>query len=74
VTLPNGAYAPALDKLDQGIDLIKEAVVNTGFQYNVDVAILIDVGADMLYDEVRGEEGSGMTDFINFGPLGKSQV
>lgn len=52
VPLPNGAYSPPLDKLEQAVDMIKEASVNAGLQFNTDMAVLIDVGADTLYDEV----------------------
>ena len=50
--MPNGAYSPSLDKLEQGLDLIKEIVTSVDLQLEVDVAIFIDVGADGLYDEV----------------------
>lgn len=53
--LPNGAHPSSLDKFEQGIDLIKEATVNAGLQINTDVAVLIDIGADLLYDEVGQE-------------------
>lgn len=52
VTLPSGAYSPSLDKLEQALELIREATVSGGFLLNTDLAVLIDVGADAIYDEV----------------------
>lgn len=52
VTLPNGAYSSSLDRLDQGLDLIKEATANAGFQFSVDVGVMIQVGSEAIYDEV----------------------
>ena len=52
IPLPNGAYSAPLDRVEQALDLIREATVSSGFQINVDVAVLIDVKADTLYDEV----------------------
>ena len=51
-TLPNGAYCPALDKPDQGLDLIKDACKNAGLQLNENIGVIIDVGADKLFDQV----------------------
>ena len=49
---PNGAYSPSLDKLDQGVDMIKEATSSAGFRFNADVAVLVETGSNMIYDEV----------------------
>lgn len=54
-TVPNGAYSASIDKLDQGLDLLKEAATNAGFQFNVDMAVLIDMGAGAVYDEDKGK-------------------
>lgn len=51
-TLPNGAYCPALDKPDQGLDLIRDACKNAGLQLNENIGVIIDVGADKLFDQV----------------------
>ena len=52
-TLPNGAYCPALDKPDQGLDLIRDACKNAGLQLNENIGVIIDVGADKLFDQVQ---------------------
>lgn len=54
-TLPNGAYCPALDKPDQGLDLIRDACKNAGLQLNENIGVIIDVGADKLFDQVSWE-------------------
>ena len=51
-TLPNGAYCPALDKPDQGLELIRDACKNAGLQLNENIGVIIDVGADKLFDQV----------------------
>lgn len=41
-----------MDKMELALDLVKEATINAGFLLNTDLAIFVDVGATMLYDEV----------------------
>ncbi len=41
-----------MDKLDQALDFIKDVSVTAGLRFNTDFAVLIDIGADTLYDEV----------------------
>ena len=52
MTFPSGAYSTTLDKLDQGVDFIKEASHNAGYQFGVDVAVLVGIGVSHIYDEV----------------------
>ena len=51
-TLSNGAYCPALDKPDQGLDLIRDSCKNAGLQLNENIGVIIDIGADKLFDQV----------------------
>ena len=41
-----------IDKPEQALDFIQDAARNAGFDLNKSVGILIDVGADKLFDEV----------------------
>lgn len=42
-----------MDKFEQALDFIKEASQNVGLHFNIDFAVLLDIGADALYDEVQ---------------------
>lgn len=50
--MAGGAYCPTLDKLEAGLELIRDAAVNSGLTLGEDISILIDVGAERLYDQV----------------------
>ena len=41
-----------MDKPEQALDLLQEAIRMVGLELNKDVGVLIDVGADKLYDQV----------------------
>lgn len=43
---------PLLDKLEVGVDLVREAVALSGLTLGQDVSAMIDIGADRLFDEV----------------------
>ena len=49
---PSGVYCPALDKLESGMELVREAVEHSGLSLGEDLSILIDMGADRLFDQV----------------------
>ncbi len=51
-SLISGAYCPSLDKPEQGLDLIRDAARNAGFELNQGMGVIVDVGADRLFDEV----------------------
>ena len=52
-TQPNSPYAPTVDKAEQAMQWIEEAATAAGFQCGKDVGVMIDVGAERLYDMVR---------------------
>lgn len=47
-----GAYCPVIDKPEQALDLLQEAIRSAGMQLNQDVGVMVDIGADKLYDQV----------------------
>ena len=47
-----GAYRPPLDKLEAGMELVKEAATHSGLTLGNDFSVLIDVGAEKLFDQV----------------------
>ncbi len=51
-SLVSGAYCPPLDKPEQALDLIRDAARNAGFEVNQSMGVIVDVGADRLFDEV----------------------
>lgn len=51
-TLPGGAYCPVLDRLEAGLDLVREAATQSGLTLGEDLSVIIDVGANRLYDQV----------------------
>lgn len=51
-SLVSGAFCPPLDKPEQGLDLIRDAARNAGFELNQGMGVIVDVGADKLFDEV----------------------
>ena len=51
--LVSGAYCPAIDKPEQALDFIQEAARNAGFELNQGIGVIIDVGAERVYDEVE---------------------
>ena len=50
--LVSGAYCPVIDKPEQALDFIQEAARNAGFELNQGIGVIVDVGAERLYDEV----------------------
>ena len=51
--LLSGSYCPTLDKPEQGLELIREAARNAGCELNQGMGVIVDVGADTLYNEVH---------------------
>ena len=51
--ISSGAYCPPVDKPEQALDLLQEAATRAGYQLNTDVGVIVDVGAEKLYDQVR---------------------
>ena len=51
-TLPSGAYCPVLDRLEAGMELVREAASQSGLTLGKDLSVIIDVGADGLFDQV----------------------
>ena len=41
-----------IDKPEQALDLLQEATRSAGMQLNQDVGVMVDIGADKLYDQV----------------------
>lgn len=41
-----------IDKPEQALDFIQDAVSNAGCELNGSIGVVIDVGADKLFDEV----------------------
>lgn len=51
-TLPGGAYCPVLDRLEAGLELVREAATQSGLTLGEDLSVIIDMGANRLYDQV----------------------
>lgn len=51
-SLPSGAYCPILDRLEAGLELVREAATQSGLTLGEDLSVIIDVGANRLFDQV----------------------
>ena len=51
-TVASGAYLCECDKLEQLLDLVRDAVTNMGLQLNREIYALVNVGGEGMYDEV----------------------
>ena len=49
---PRGAYVPPLDKLEVGLELVGEAASLSGLTLGQDISVVVDIGADRLFDQV----------------------
>jgi len=41
-----------MDRVEQALDLLQEATQSAGMQLNQDVGVMVDIGAEKLYDQV----------------------
>ena len=48
----NSALTPALDKPEQALDLIRDAISSAGYSYEDDVAVVINCAIKDIYDKV----------------------
>ena len=49
---PRRAYCPPLDRLEAGLDLVREAGDTSGLTLGQDFSVVVDIGADRLFDQV----------------------
>ena len=54
-TLASGAYCPTLDKPEQAMDILQEAVKNGRLTLGESLAVLVDVGAERIFDKVKNK-------------------
>ena len=56
-----------IDKPEQALDLLQEATRSAGMQLNQDMGVMIDIGADKLYDQVSHVAACmGLTDSCTY--------
>ena len=49
----NGALTPVIDKPEQALDLIRDAISGAGFSYEDDVAVAVNIATRDIFDNVR---------------------
>ena len=49
---PRRAYSPPLERLEAGLELVREGGRECGLALGQDFSVVIDIGADRLYDQV----------------------
>ena len=53
MTADNGALTPVIDKPEQALDLIRDAISSAGFSYEDDVAVAVNFATKDIFDKVR---------------------
>lgn len=53
MTADNGALTPVIDKPEQALDLIRDAISSAGFSFEDDVAIAVNFASQDIFDKVR---------------------
>ena len=49
---PRRAYCPPLEKMEAGLELVREAGTECGLILGQDFSVVVDIGADRLFDQV----------------------
>ena len=52
MTADNGAFTPALDKPEQALDLVRDAISGAGYSYEDEVTVALKFATKDIYDEV----------------------
>ena len=53
MTADNGALTPVIDKPEQALDLIRDAISGAGLSYEDDVAVAVNFATKDIFDKVR---------------------
>ena len=53
MTADNGAFTPVMDKPEQALDLVRDAISGAGYSYEDDVAVALNFATKDIYDKVR---------------------
>jgi enolase len=48
----NGAFTPPMDKPEQALDLIRDAISGAGYSFEDDVALAVNFATKDIYDKV----------------------
>ena len=49
----DGSYSPSMDKPEQALDFVQDAVSSCGYSLGTDVHIALNCAASEIYDQVR---------------------
>ena len=49
----DGSYSPSMDKPEQALDFVQDAVSSCGYSLGTDVYIALNCAASEIYDQVR---------------------
>lgn len=52
-TTDDGSFTPSMDKPDQALDFVQDAVSTCGYSLGTDVQIALNCAASEFYDQVR---------------------
>lgn len=52
MTADNGALTPSIDRPEQTLDLLRDAITTAGFSYEDDVIVAIRICSQDIYDKV----------------------
>ena len=48
----DGAFTPAMDKPEQALDIVREAISNAGYSFEDDILLAITLSTKDIYDQV----------------------